>query len=242
MPAPLRWDTNGLTWDSGSTWDEQQSNNRKSKLMNTKAVTYFGDYTEASLSPVSRAIHTALTANAATFGTLPVTLVALDALIDDYDTKLAAKADKSKSSTVAFRVARENLEEALNKLGNHVNNVAEGDPVIVTESGFPSYNTNHTPDENPPAAPTNVRLSYGKVTGTLVVRYKTDRSPSMNEIQLCTGDPMNEAAWQGVGFFQGGRAQLSDLTAGAIVWVRIRTLGLKNTVSDWSDPAQIRMV
>jgi hypothetical protein len=210
--------------------------------MNTKAVTYFGDYPEGNLSPAARAIHTALTTNAATFGTLPVTLAALDALIDDYDTKLAAKADKSKSSTVAFRAAREELEEALSKLGNHVNNVAEGDPVVVGESGFPSYTTNHTPDENPPAAPTNVRLSHGPVSGNILARYKTDRSPSMNEVQINAGDPMDEALWHSKGFFQGGRAELTGLPPGSIIWVRVRTFGLKNTVSDWSDPAQIRVL
>lgn len=242
MPAPLLWDTQGLTWGSDVTWDGEQSTKPKRKSMNTKAIINFEDYTAAELSPVARAIHTAMTTNAATFGTLPVTLTALDTFINTYDTTLAAKADRSKSATVAFNAAREDLEEALGKLGNHVNTVAGGDPVIVTQSGFPSYVTTRTPDENPPAPPQDLRLKHGPNTGSISLRCKPDRSPSMNEVQINLEDPADESKWQSRGHFKGGTADIDDLPPGTIVWVRVRTLGSKNTASDWSDLAQIRVL
>ena len=51
-----------------------------------------------------------------------------------------------------------------------------------------------------------------------------------------------EANWQHGGMFGGGKATLGSLTPGALVWIRLRTCGLKGLMGTWSDPAQIRVV
>jgi hypothetical protein len=51
-----------------------------------------------------------------------------------------------------------------------------------------------------------------------------------------------EANWHTKGMFQGGRAEMSGFTPGVIVWVRVRTVGLKGVMGAWSDPAQIRVM
>ena len=112
-------------------------------------------------------------------------------------------------------------------LGNYVNTVANGDPVIVEKSGSPSYETTHAADPNAPAAPGDVRLRHGDLSGEIVARFRPDRQHSMNEVQKCTGDPTVEANWTHAGMFGGGKATLGSLTPGALVWVRIRTCGLK---------------
>ena len=127
-------------------------------------------------------------------------------------------------------------------LGNYVNSVAKGDPVTVEKSGFPSYETTRTPDTSPPAAPTNLRLRQGDLSGGILARYKPDRQQSTNEVQTTTGDPNNETSWQTKGMFQGGRAELNGFTPGTVVWVRVRTVGLKGVMGAWSDPAQIRVL
>lgn len=210
--------------------------------MNIKATTNFSDYAESDLIPTSRAIFNTMTTNAAVFGTLPVTLASLDTLIDDYDAKLSAKESRSKTDIIAFNEAREELEEALSQLGGHVNIVAKGDPVKVGQSGFPSYNTEHPAKEGPPLAPQNLRVKHGVVSGTIVMRYKPDRTPSTNEVQLNTVNPDTEAEWHQRGIFQGGTAEITGLTPGTLVWVRVRTVGLKGVMGAWSDPAQIRVL
>ena len=90
---------------------------------------------------------------------------------------------------LAFEHARQVLEDALTQLGNYVNSVAMGDPMIVALSGFPSYTTGHAPDYSPPAAPANLRLRHGPMPGSILYRYQPARTPSMNEVQSCTGDP-----------------------------------------------------
>lgn len=238
MPAPLTWDMPGITWDSGATWDGTVG--KKSKTMNIKAIIDFSGYTAAELGPVAQAIHDKMTANAATFPNPPVTMTALQTLITTYDAKLVARASRATADVIAFNEARDELENALGKLGNQVNLVADGDAMIVEKSGFPSYETDKTPDTAPPGAPTDLKLRQGDLSGVIVARYKPQRQRSTNEVQVNTGDPNDAAAWHTKGMFQSGRADLTGLTPGVVVWVRVRTVGLKGVMGAWSDPAQIR--
>lgn len=143
---------------------------------------------------------------------------------------------------IAFNVARHDLEVALGDLGNYVNTVANGSATIVEKSGFPSYDTARPADLTPPAAPADVRLRHGDLSGEVVARYRPERERRMNEVQKCIGDPAVEANWQHAGMFGGGKATIGSLTPGALVWFRIRTCGLKGVMGAWSDPAQIRVV
>ena len=57
MPAPLTWDSPGLTFDSGLTWDGVAASPRKT-MNNIKAIIDFSNYTAAELSPVAHTIST----------------------------------------------------------------------------------------------------------------------------------------------------------------------------------------
>lgn len=240
MPAPLTWDTPSLFWDSAS-WDGVAATSQKT-MNNTKAIIDFSGYTAAELGPVAQTIHTKTTLNAAIFTAPPITMAALLTLITTYDEKLVARTSRATADVIAFNEAREELESQLGVLGGYVNTVAKGDPVIVEKSGFPFYTTGVTPDTSPPEAPTDLKLRHGDVSGTVVARYKPRREPSTNEVQINSGDPNDEASWHTKGIFQRGRAELTGLTPGMVVWVRVRTVGLKGIMGAWSDPAQIRVV
>ncbi|MFO1482355.1 MAG: hypothetical protein U1F71_03230 [Verrucomicrobiaceae bacterium] len=241
MPAALTWDQPGLTWDS-ATWDGVATPPPRKTMNNTKAIIDFSGYTAAELGPVAHTIHDEMTTNATTFASPTVTMTALATLITTFDAALIARASGAKADVLALGEARDALEEALGVLGGYVNGIAKGDATIVVQSGFPSYLTTHTPDTSPPAAPANLRLRQGDLNGSIVARYKPDRQQSTNEVQTTTGDPNNEASWQTKGMFQGGRAEMDGFTPGTMVWVRVRTVGLKGVMGAWSDPAQIRVV
>lgn len=211
--------------------------------MKTKAMTYFSEYPAAELPVVARAVHASLTKNAAVFGLLPMSLDDLDTLIRDYSAKLQAKmGGGGKPATLALKDAKLALALALRSLGNHVNGVAKHDPVVVEQSGFPSYQTLRRRHAGPPLEPLDLRLKHGVLPGTILARYRPRRANSANEVQVTESDPQDETAWRQVGFFARGRAELRGLTPGALIWVRVRTLGPKNTWSNWSDPAQIRVL
>ena len=240
MPAPSAWDTFGEAWDSGGTWDGMA---HKSKTMNnTKAIIDFTPYTAPELGPIAHTAHDQMLANAAVFTAPPITMAAFLTIITTYDAKLVLRASRATVDVIAFNMAREALEGALGTLGNYVNTVANGDPMTVEKSGFPFYATAHAADTSPPAAPTDLRLRHGDLSGSIVARYKPDRQGSTNEVQINTGDPNNEASWQTKGIFQGGRANINGLTPGAVIWVRVRTVGIKGVMGAWSDPAEIRVM
>jgi hypothetical protein len=208
----------------------------------TKAIIDFSGYTGPDLFPASQKIHDDMTTNAATFGSPTPTMAAFQLLIGAFESALNKKASKATTDIVAFNVARNDLETALGNLGNYVNIVADGDPSIVVRSGFPSYETARTPDTTPPAAPQNLVVRQGDLSGTLVVRYRPDRQHSINDIQTNTGDPNTESDWKPGGMFSGGKATLSGFTPGTIIWVRVRTVGLKGVMGAWSDPAKLMVV
>jgi len=210
---------------------------------NIKAVIDFSGYTGKALGPVALQVFNKMTANAAVFTTPPIAMPALKLLIDDFNPKLAAKASGATADTIAFNISRHILEGALADNGGYVNSVAKGDATIVEQSGFPSYDTAHVaPNTAPPAAPTNVVVRPGDLSGSFVARYHTDRQRSMNEVQTCTGDPTVEANWKHAGMFSGGKATVSGIVPGTTVWVRVRTAGLKGVMGAWSDPAKIIVV
>ena len=107
---------------------------------------------------------------------------------------------------------------------------------------FHYCDTARRPNTNPPAAPTKVVVRHGDLSGSVVLRYHADRSPSMNEVQTCVGDPGVEANWQHAGMFSGGKATVGSLTPATTVWFRIRTAGLKGVMGEWSDPARIIVI
>jgi hypothetical protein len=239
MARPLTWNMPGLRWNApGATWNGTVASPKK--MPKSKAIVDFSGYAAAELAPVAQTIQTKLTDNASVFASPPVAMPAFQALIDDFSAKLAAKASRATADTMAFNIARQELEQALAHLGHYVNQVAKGDPVDVEKSGFPSYETGSGASSGVPAAPSDVRLRHGDVSGEVVARYRPDRSPSMNEVQKCTGDPTVEANWQHAGMFSGGKATISGVTPGQLVWIRIRTCGTKGAMGTWSDPAQIR--
>jgi len=207
----------------------------------TKAIIDFTNYTAAQLGPIAQTIHEKMTENAATFASPPIPMTELRTLVIDYDEKLVARTSRASAAVIALREARRAIEEALRVLGQYVIGVAKGDPTIVERSGFPFYRTAHAPDYSPPVAPANLRLRHGDVTGAILARYKVKRQKSANEVQTCTGDPNVEVDWIKRGMFRGGRVNLSDLPPGEVVWVRVRTVGLKAVMGAWSDPAQIRV-
>ena len=204
-----------------------------------KAIIDFSGYTGPELLPVSRAIHDAMVLAAATFSAPPTPMPAFKTLTDDFEEKLTAKTSGAFADTIAFNIARDALEEALRGLGNYVNTVAKGDPGIVAASGFPTYETTRPVNYAPPAAPQNVVLRQGDVSGSALFRYRPERQPSMNEVQTCTSDPNIETNWKTAGLFSGGKANLNGFAPGTTVWVRVRTAGIKGVMGAWSDPAKI---
>lgn len=206
-----------------------------------KAIIDFTDYTAIELGGLARIIHERLGEHADVFPEPPVSVEALGALVEDYGEKLRARQSRATTDVIALKQSRTALEGALRVLGGYVNLVAGGSAIIVEKSGFPSFATVRARDFSAPAAPADLRLRHLQ-TGAVLARYRPARRHGTNEVQITTGDPNDESAWQNHGYYAGGRAELTGLPPGAIIWVRVRTVGLRGVMGAWSDPAQIRVL
>jgi hypothetical protein len=211
-------------------------------MSKTKAIIDFNGYSGPDLCPAARAIHDGMEKNKTLFANPPVTMADLLLLIETAENALAAKSSRATVDTIAFNIARHALEEALADLGGYVNEIAKGDAMDVSKSGFPSYETGGVPDTAPPAAPENVVLRHGDLSGTINVRYRPIRQRSINEVQINDGDPNTESNWKHAGMYSGGKAVLGNLTPGTTIWVRVRSVGLKGVMGAWSDPAKIIVI
>jgi hypothetical protein len=135
VAQPLRWNTPAFRWNApGVVWNGQQPSKT---TPSTKVVIDFSGYSADELGNKAQAIHDAIVANAALFPQLPFTMVAFQATITDYDAKNLARASKATSDILAFEVARHGLEDDLNVLGNYINSVANGDPVLCDARRLP---------------------------------------------------------------------------------------------------------
>lgn len=204
-----------------------------------KAVIDFTPSPAAELLPLAKHVHDSLNAVASTFPNLPVSIADLGALIGQYEVRLSARASRATADMIAFDLIRHELEDALGQDGDYINGVANGDLTLIQSSGYPHYEARFARKPGPPAAPTDVRLRHGEVSGTVVARYKPDRRNSMNEVQTCAADPNTEANWKYFMLAKGGKATLVGLTPATTVWVRVRTAGAGGVMGAWSDPAKI---
>jgi len=239
MPAPLKWNAPGARWNTGLKWNGTQPTTRP--MQTTKAVIDFCNYAAAELTPIAQTIHDEMLANAATFDDPPVAMTALATLLSTYSQKLSARASNASADVLAFNIARNDLEGALHDLGVYVNYVAKGDPTIVEKSGFPSYpyGAGVAPLPGIPAAPQDVKLRAGDLSGSIVLRCKPDRARSFNVAQINTGNPNSDADWKPAAQFSGGKAVIGGIAIGSITWVRVATVGAGGQLGAWSDPAKI---
>jgi hypothetical protein len=123
-----------------------------------KAITDFSGYEGSPLVTTAQRVHDAMSLVIALFPKIPTTMAELQALIKTCDDALIKKASKAIADTIAFKVARAALEEALDGIGHCVNTVAKGNETIVISTGFPYYKTGSTADYSAPQAPTDMAL------------------------------------------------------------------------------------
>jgi hypothetical protein len=100
-----------------------------------KALIDFSDYKEDEIDTAARLIQTEMTTNAATYPSPPVTILTLKSQIDTYE--LVLEKPVYATRTADLGAARTLLNTTLRNNGIYVNTVADGDLVILGQSGYP---------------------------------------------------------------------------------------------------------
>jgi hypothetical protein len=127
---------------------------------------------------------------------------------------LNSSAPPVRSVRAGVRSAAGSLLSGAGFVRTHFENVRSGAETVRSSVAsiqrFGTDVTDHTVDTSQPGAPVNLTLRQDNPGGPVIARYQPSRSPSMNEVQKCIGDPNVDANWSTAGMFSGGKAELGN--------------------------------
>ncbi|MEX8520644.1 MAG: hypothetical protein AB3X44_19230 [Leptothrix sp. (in: b-proteobacteria)] len=138
---------------------------------------------------------------------------------------------------------RGRLEIAMPKVARYVELVADGDEKILSSTGFPlrSPRTNSAGTSLLPA-PTDFRVTYGRLSGTLDVHVRRLEGASFYDVQTMPGNGNADTDWKhATSSPTSMHIQVEGLTPGQYVWVRVR--GVNSAGNGlWTEPIKIMVV
>jgi len=231
---PFFYDTPGLRYDSGATYDGAPSPQQKGKKM-AKVKLGLSTLSPQEITELTNRIITMMTGNAnfptpnPPLATVSAQNTATTASITSYDTAKAAAdaALQTRDDQVAAHKA------LLTQLGAYVENASGGDAAKIESAGMSVRAPTSVP-VGPMTQVLEVVLSEGDFEGTLDTVYKPVRGAKSYEIQVSPDPP---GTWTAKMTATKSSATILGLTSGAKLWVRVRAVGADNQPGPWSDPA-----
>ncbi len=132
------------------------------------------------------------------------------------------------------------LIEGLRLLASNFEDTAGNDPVKLGDTGFDIYGGLRSLWPIPGIAE-NLRLFYGKISGTVIVRVKRANFTLMYECRYTLGDFGDDAVWITIPKSTKSRMIITGIPLGRSIWVQVRCVNGKGE-GDWSDPAQLKYI
>jgi len=155
---------------------------------------------------------------------------AIGELADAYEAAL----DLGKTKKAIMREKDEALDNLMRTLRDYVNEVGNGDEVILMSSGF---DLAKLPSPiGPLSAPINLRALYSETPGEVYLRWKPVYGASTYKIQY-KSDGQDDAEWMDAGLSTKGRFTVTGLENAKYYWFRVAANGAAG-LSPYSDPAR----
>ncbi len=196
----------------------------------------FAKLADALLGAFAKNILEKMTGNAA-YPTPPVTMVALDAAIGDFNTKLGAAENGGKLQTSQKNDSRQSLVTKLRLLAGYVQITCNNDLTTLISSGFDSQSTDRglLTLDNPEALVVkngNANQLVAKLTPPVknANMYEAHVKPDGGDWlpSVFTGDSQH--------------ITFDGLTSGVIYTVSVRALGGANGTTDWTPEVKHRVL
>ena len=147
------------------------------------------------------------------------------ALFDIYQNAYQAALNRDLIKIDERNTARDNLNTELKKVALYLELVADGDMVKLKSTGFALRQepTPHRTSGNPLPAPSDLRVTYGVLSGTLDVHIAKLADAAFYTVQVSTAvDPTDESSWRQVALSTTSQhILLEGLTPLQAVWVRV---------------------
>ena len=156
---------------------------------------------------------------------------------ENFNAALVKANGGSKSDTEYKNEMRAILEDALMLLASYVEDNSQNIASILLSSGF---DMRSTPVRGAVAeAPTNVAVKDGLLSGEAIVSFKGARYATGYIVRYA--EDLVSGTWKYTEFSSKTKIGLSGLVVGKDVWVQVKSVN-SNGISEWSDPAVLRMV
>ena len=176
----------------------------------------------------------ALTGNV-NFPTTDPKVTDVQTALDDYRKKLSAAADGDKAATLAKNASRKTLEEQTTLLALDVAKQSKGDLVMFATSHFDARQ--HRGKTPPLDVPQNFRLIFTKYENQLKAVCNKVNNATSYEFRL-TLDPTKPVTdWEEVITTTSSRVEFTELQGGKRYYGKVRAIGGRSKISDWSDQA-----
>lgn len=220
-------------FDSGATYDTAAPQPKKNKMAKIKNT--WGKMSRDQRLVFANEIKTALTGNA-NVPTPKPTLVDFAALIADAQDKRSAVSTletQLRTARIADAEAQDALVAALEKQSVTVESATDGDPLKIATTGYAVIGPAQS--SQPVGQPQNFAVTASDMEGTLDGQCDPVPNAHSYEVQT-TAEPNVANSWALVLTSLRSTFQLTGLTSGARLWVRVRALGALGP-GPWSDPA-----
>jgi hypothetical protein len=187
------------------------------------------------------AVSTAMTGNA-NFPAAAALLAKLNT--DNAAAKAKVVAQKNSAKTATQTTADRDaslatVRQDLVAIGSHVQQVSQGNPVIIESAGLSVSAPTHAPIGQLDQVQ-NLSLTTGDKPGEVDGHWNAVHGRNTYEHQRCTADPTVEANWQHVGTSGASKTTFAGQTSGSKVWIRVRANApVEANNGAWSQPAGI---
>ena len=171
------------------------------------------------------------------------TLAQITADLNHFASVYAATSARDQSRIAERDAARQTLSTDLQQLALYVEMACGGDASVIATTGFDVITRKPRDTVNAPlAAPENLRLMQGEVSGLLLARVKSLPKASSYDVQIASADPTVETNWTDAGTYSGcRRIELSGLTPLKTYSVRVRGINSAGPGA-WTLPASLTVL
>lgn len=179
-------------------------------------------YSDAALLALALQIEQCITGNA-NFPTPNPSFIVLGGGVTVYKDALTVAADRSRKNVALKNAARKELQLLLIQLGSYITNVANGNPALLAESGFPLTKIR---EARVMGRAGNVTLTQGPSSGQLEASIDTVFAALRYLYQIVDVAPTEATVWSAEAV-SNSKYTFTGLIPGKQYWVRVAAAGAR---------------
>jgi hypothetical protein len=174
-----------------------------------------------------------MASNASIFDAPPISMPTFRTQINELESAQINTYDRAKSATIIRNQKRAIIKASLVTLSWYVNSVSNGDEAIMNLAGMAAAARGPYRYDSIDK-PKNLR-GFSPYTGAVKIRWSVVSNAAAYIVEYCS-DPATDTEWKNCFNNRSANAEMGGLESGKKYWFRVRAIGARGLMSDWSDP------